>query len=251
MLVLLIATFYAAGLLGLVTGQGRLVACMPAIAGASLLLTQAVGQRTWPRPSGVRREAELVTRQARDVAPRRLVTLSIVWASAAVLALATFISIQSGPREVARVLPGGEVTTAAPFPGSYFGVPLLISIVLVLAGAAAVLRMITLRPAVAGVPPEWDMRLRRRSAYHLLRGIQLVLALTLAGVLAVAGAALRQVGDPWVYGDGTTVVSAAHTAAGSALLLTALVIALCGAGVTFLPSPQRRAPDLQAEAAAA
>ena len=167
-----------------------------------------------------------------------------------ILALIVFTRMQLGPRQVARALPDGGSTIAQPWPGSYYGLPLTISIVALLVGTAAVLRLIALRPAVVGVTPDWDMRLRRRSAAHLFRGIQLVLALTLAGVLALAGQALRQLGDQWVIGDLRTVVSTAHSTAGAALLITALAVLVCGAAAAFLPAQRRRATALEPAVAA-
>ena len=100
-----------------------------------------------------------------------------------------------------------------------------------------VLRLITLRPAVVGVTTEWDLHLRRRSAGHVTRGIQLVMAVTTAGILIAAGWAHLALGiDRYPQGHGDPVVlDPAQQFFGYALLILAVAVLLAGVVMAFVP----------------
>ncbi len=212
--------------------QGLGLGLAPATAGLAFAAVQAVGEATWPRPTGQVRRAILVRRTTRDVAPRRLRAATWGWAVLGTLALVAGGLAADGGRSVSRTFPTGG-TTSGPFPGWYFGVPLLVAIAVVLLAAEVVLRRVATRPAVADADPEWDLALRRLSAHRVLRGAQLVLAWTAAGVLGVGGAALRSVGDAV---PGAAAASGLHVAVGTTALVLALVAAVGGAVVALVPA---------------
>lgn len=222
--------------------DGRVVATLPALAGASLLVAQAVGQLTWPRPSGMLREAELARRTVADVAPlvpRRLV---FAWAGAALLLLVVFGLVADGPRTLTRE--ASRYTEAiGPYPGWYYGLPMGLAIVVTVVATELVLRLITLRPAVVGVSAEWDLHLRRRSARHTTRGVQLVLAVTTAGILVAAGWAHLELGQDWVHlSSGGYAASGSQPQAylGSGLLMLAAAVLLTSLVVTIVPEHRGR-----------
>ena len=132
--------------------------------------------------------------------------MMVAWAGAALALLAIFALVADGPRSItwrAR----GYTEAIGPYPGWYYGVPLGIAIVVTVVATELVLRLITLRPAVVGVTTEWDLHLRRRSAGHVTRGIQLVMAVTTAGILISAGwAHLALAMDRYPQGHGDPVV---------------------------------------------
>jgi hypothetical protein len=136
-------------------------------------------------------------------------------------------------RAITRSFPQGSATSG-PFPGWYFGLPLIAAVVVVLVAAEGVLRLVATRPTVAGADPAWDLALRRLSAHRLLRGTQLVLAWTAAGVLLVAGAALRNVGGP-VTPD-LASASLLHTGLGVAALGLGLAVGAAGTVLALVPA---------------
>ncbi|WP_251153507.1 hypothetical protein [Cellulosimicrobium sp. Marseille-Q4280] len=176
--------------------EGVLLGLAPALVGAAFLSVHAVGERTWPRQSAAVRSATLRPRTVTDVAPAGLRRLT--WALAAgILVLAAVGALTAGydGRSVTRV--AGDVTsTAGPYPGAFYGVWLALGAVLLLAGSEAVLRLVARRPAVATVSATWDVGLRRLSAHRVLRGVQLTLAATAAGMLFYGGTAAARVGYP-------------------------------------------------------
>lgn len=219
--------------------DGRALAVLPALAGASLLVAQTVGQLTWPRPSGAHREAELVRRTVADVTPvwpRRMV---VGWAGAALVLLVIFALVADGPRTITWQA-HGYTEAIGPYPGWYYGLPMSVAIVVTVVATELVLRLITLRPAVVGVTTQWDLHLRRRSAGHVTRGIQLVMAVTNAGILISAGwAHLARSLDPAPQGlGGPVVLDRAQQLLGYGLLIVAAAVLL--AGVVMASVPLRR-----------
>ena len=214
--------------------QGVLLGLAPAAAGLVFAAVQALGEATWPRPTGRVRRAPLTRRTVGDVAPPVLRTAAWTWAGLAVVALvACGLAAAADGRSVGRQVAGGS-TAAGPFPGWTYGVPLLAAVVVVLVAAEGVLRLVATRPTVADADPAWDLSLRRLSAHRVLRGAQLVLAWTTAGVLGVAGAALRNVGG--VVTDAASA-SGVHLGLGTVALVLAAVAALGGLVLAVVPAP--------------
>lgn len=236
MVVLLTWVFGGVGL-GVMPRDGRVLAVLPALAGASLLVAQAVGQLTWPRPSGVHREAELVRRTVGDVAPAWPRRMVVGWAGVALTLLVVFGLVADGPRTLTRE--AGRFTEAiGPYPGWYYGLPMGLAVVATVLATEVVLRLITLRAAVVGVPVEWDLHLRRRSAGHITRGIQLVMAATTAGILVAAGwthLALGRDSYPLTSGGYGAPGSRAQEYLGAGLLILAAAVLLAGVVMAFVP----------------
>ncbi|MGV8968482.1 MAG: hypothetical protein ACOH2F_19635 [Cellulomonas sp.] len=223
--------------------QGVLLGLTPAAAGITFAAVQALGELTWPRPTGTLRRAPLTRRTAADVAPRWLRRVTWAWAALTALTLVACGAASDDGRGITRdftsVIAGSPVSGssgASPFPGWFYGVPLLIATALVLLATEGVLRLIARRPAVMDAAPEWDLELRRLSARRLLRGSQLVLGWTLVGVLFLAGTTVRGLGNGSGSVDGIPVGgSAGLVVTGTAMALSAGVIWLVTIFVLFVP----------------
>ncbi|MBZ2199404.1 hypothetical protein [Occultella gossypii] len=192
------------------------------VAGLAYVLTLWVGEVTWPRPEGSVRTAALVRRTVADVSPRLPWVMLLTWSALLALSIVVFGIIADGTALTVVYDPpradGLVSSSASPFPGWPYGVPIL-AVALLLAGVThLVLRQVARRPAVAGVAPAADLDLRRTSAARLLRGAQLAVGATLAGVLVVAGPPIGSVtesawGLPTMIAGGLVFVGAVVTAA--------------------------------------
>ena len=207
-------------------GTGVLIGLTPALAGATFLAVQAFGELTWPRPSGPVRRAPLTPRTVRTIAPVGLRRLTWVWAGGLALVLVACGMASGTGRDIERVWDASSSGAAGPFPGWFYGGPLLAATAIVVAATEIVLRLVARRPAVVDTAPADDLALRTLSSLRVLRGTQLVLAWTLAGVLLVAGSALRNVGTIEV--DGAVRTSVGLVGGGTTLLVLGLAIALAG-----------------------
>lgn len=216
---------------GQLWGLRRILAALPATAGLMFIGAHAIGELTWPCPRGPVREAALVARTPRDVTPARLLRWTWTVAALTLTAVVAFILAASGPRTVTRVV-GAQSFSWQPFPGTWFGVPVLVASTLVGIAAAATLWIIASRPAVRGASQAWDMWLRRRSARRVLRGAQLVGCLTVAAMCHFAAGALQYLGNidrSWEqvpHSSGYVVVGLLVRGAGLALGLVGVVVAL-------------------------
>ncbi|WP_163544248.1 hypothetical protein [Occultella kanbiaonis] len=200
------------------------------VAGLAYVLTLWVGEVTWPRPEGSVRTAALVRRTTVDVSPRLPWVMLLVWCGLLAGSVVVFGLIADGTSFTVVYDPpradGLVSSSAGPFPGWPYGVPIL-AVALLLAGVTQlVLRQVARRPAVAGVAPAADLALRRTSAARLLRGAQLAVGATLAGVLVVAGPPIGVVTE--------SALGVPVMVAGGLVFLGAIVAAA-------LPTPARRA----------
>jgi hypothetical protein len=174
----------------------------------------ALGERTWPRPTGDVRRAALAPRVA--VAPRWLLRVTAGWGAALVVALILTGATAADGRAFTVAASG----TASPYPGWYYGVPLLVSAAVIGVTTRGVLHLVARRPAVVDADPAYDAASRRLSAHRVLRGAQLVLALMIAGVLLVAGDAAGNLDlEP----------------AGTLLLVVGVAVGLAGLAVSLVP----------------
>lgn len=241
---LLVVLFWlaVASLFGAWGSGGRVLALLPILAGACLLAAQAVGQLTWPRPSGSHREAELTPRTVGDVAPTWPRRLVLVWAVASLVLLGVFALVADGPRSLTRPA-GAYMESIGPYPGWYYGVPMALAVVATVGATELVLRLVAGRSAVAGVSAGWDLHLRRRSAAHVTRGIQFVLGVTVAGILVVAGQAHLTLGRDAVWlrsGQFAVEGSPAQHTLGTLLLASAACVLLVALSGLVLPRRLRR-----------
>lgn len=221
------------------TGNAVLTGAVPAGVGLVFLGVHALGERTWPRPTGMLRRATLVPRG--EVAPRWLRRVTLAWAAALVVVLVvTGITAVDGRAFRISADAGFTQQTAGPYPGWDFGVPLLLAAAVLVACTEGTLRLVARRPAVVDADPADDAASRRLSAHRVLRGAQLVLGWMLAGVLVVAGGAIvnaqhMNLGAPLV-------------ALGYVLVATVLCLALVPArpAVPTTAVPTTAVPDAQA-----
>ncbi|WP_034661014.1 hypothetical protein [Cellulomonas sp. KRMCY2] len=217
------------GAIGVMMGNlnlgGRTIALIPCAAGIVFLAVHTAGELTWPRPRGEVRVARLAVRDTGDVAPSWLRAAPWAWASLLTVALVAFGAMAYGPRTIAATVPAGALVGAGrayevgPFPGWWYGVPLLIGTAAMLLSTELVLRLITLRPALTDIPADWDMALRRRSARRVLRGGQAPLAMTTSGVLWVAHQAIARGTSPSDLLAGTCLVLAWMAAVGGIVVM--------------------------------
>lgn len=197
--------------------NAALVGLYPAAIGLGFLAVHAVGERTWPRPTGTVRRAALVPRSVRDVVPTWLHRLTWTWGGALVLVLlVTGLTADEG--HLLRRAGDTVSQAASPYPGWRYGLPLLVAAALVVAATEGVLRLVARRPAVVDADPTYDAASRRLSSHRVLRGTQLVLALCLAGVLVVSGSAL--------IGVDLDALGVAATVAGAGVALAGVVVAV-------------------------
>ena len=227
--------------------HGRWLGLVPAGAGVAFVVVHAIGELTWPRPTGTMRRAPLTRRTTGDVAPTWLRRVTWVWAALASVTLVVCgLAADDDGRGLSYTYPDG-VAGAGPFPGWFYGVPLLVAVVVVLAATEGVLRLVARRPAVMDADPEWDLALRRLSAHRVLRGAQLVLGWTTAGVLVFAGNAAatlgRTEGASVPPGTGYTVVGLIGVLLALVIGLGCVVVALKpGRPATSRPRPLAAAP---------
>ncbi|GAA1724521.1 hypothetical protein GCM10009809_20350 [Isoptericola hypogeus] len=216
--------------------EPRWLAVAPSIGLWAFLGIHAVGELTWPGPRRAHREARLVARTTSDVVSRaaRWGTYALVIAlaiTAGALALAA-----DGPRTIARI-DGGSMVHEGSFPGWWWTLPVFVATLVTAALTEVVLRLVALRPAVEDVDGRWDMWLRRRAARRILRVVHLVLGLTLAGLLGLAGLSLRWVASADIGVDGVLEPSApGYIAVGNVLFWIAVAVVLASIAVTAWPA---------------
>jgi hypothetical protein len=200
--------------------NAALAGLFPAVLGLLFLATHAVGELTWPRPTGMVRRAALQPRRRRDVVP--VLMHRVVWGLCGALVLALVVLGATAEDGRMVVASEGSVTmTASPYPGWYYGVPLLVAAVLLVAACEGVLHLVARRPAVVDADPTYDAASRRLSAHRALRGVELLLAGILAAVLVLAGSALRGVG---------------HELLGPVVMWLGVGVALAGVVLAMLPA---------------
>lgn len=202
------------------TWTAVLAGAYPAGIGLAFLGAHALGERSWPRPTGTLRRATLVPRG--EVAPRWLRRVTWTWAVTLVVTLvATGVTATDG--RWIRIAPEASFTesTAGPYPGWDFGVPLLLAALLVLAATEGTLLLVARRPAVVDADPDYDAASRRLSAHRVLRGAQLVLGGTLAVVLVVTGGA---------------IVNAQYMGVGAPLVALGYILAVAVLVITLVPA---------------
>lgn len=233
------------GLSGAFGGPGRLLAVLPAASGALFIVAHAIGDLTWPGPQGRQREAGLEVRTVSEVTPSGLVRWTWAMGALLVASAVAFGLAESGPRTISRTLENGQTFTVGSFPGWWFGVPVLISMIGVALACAATLRIIAARPVVTGTSADWDRWLRRRSARRVLRGSQLVACMSLAGMSLFAGTTVRSLGLGDTSGYLATTVSPGYVVVGTIISWLALAILAAGTLVALVPV-RDHAPELQA-----
>lgn len=220
--------------------SGVMFGLLPALAGLAHAGVHAIGEVTWPGPTGAVRRAALTRRTARDVASPMMTRATATWLGALVVVavVGSLTAAPDGRSVAARTLHGSS--SASPYPGWHYSVPLLAGTLVVVAAAVLVLRLVASRPAVVDAAPEWDLQMRRLSAHRVLRGTQLTLGLTAAGQLLAAGMTLRNVAFAGSAEEMTPAPG--YGIAANVCLLLALGIGLAVFAFAAVPGPEPRAP---------
>jgi hypothetical protein len=190
-LVLGLLSAYQGGL-----GRGLLLAA-PLFA-LCVLAGVLVGELRVSAPGGPVRRAVLEVRRRRDYVPRALG--SAVVAAGALLAVVLALTTAAGSaddmgragRSLERRCSAVMSEGAGPWPGSYYAFPLVVVVLCGLLAAAVVLTRVVRRP-LQSEDLAVDEALRRSAAGAVTAAVGLLITVPLAGISAVAGAALSNI----------------------------------------------------------
>ncbi len=222
---------------------GLAIGLVPALGGLGFLAVHSIGEATWPRPAGELRRASLERRTVRDVVPPVMLRAAAAWSASLLVALLAFGLAAADTGRAVTVTFAESSSTSGPFPGWFYGLPLLGAAAVVIAGTWGVLHQIATRPTVAQTAPRWDLALRRLSAHRVLRGTQTVLGLMLVGVLLVAGSALLNAGRGTSV-NGVTQTDTLASTTGTGLMVAAGIVLLTTLALAVVPG---RPASLDAE----
>lgn len=224
--------------------DGVMTMLAPSILGLGGLAVLAWRERRNPVLTTDHREAELVPRRVVDYATRPAAVLLLLLL-AGIIALLVGGALLSGPdgRSLSwqswEVLDGEQTlvsSTASPWPGPFYGIPMAVSLAIQLGIAAGVARLIAHRARLASVSDGGlDAVLRRRSMDGVLAFLLLSQAMTGLGIGAVTAIVERQSLAP-----GATALGALGLVV-AALGLSALACAL----VLLLRHPRARVTTAQ------
>ena len=210
-------------------GLGITALLVPITFGVVHNLVLAAGELTWPRPQGEVRRARLVHRGLLDAAPRWLVRLAVL---ATVLAATTLVNgaLLAGEdgRSVSygyEVAMGRGMSTAGPFPGSFYGVPAGAGLLVLALVTALALRIVANRPAVATAHDGVETALRQASTHRVLRVAVGVPLFVTGGLLFVGGQAVHSVATGTGGSSLLVVVGGAVSLLGGAAMLLGVVVA--------------------------
>lgn len=190
---------------------GLLAALGPTLSGLVFLSVTAAAEATWRRPTGAQRAAHLTRRPLFSRALPWATRALWAWGGLLAAALVTFgviaepdgRSLAHAPGTGGCLIDGVPVPcdggASGPFPGFAYGVPMLAGAALLLAATLAVLHLVARRPAVWGTSTADDDLLRTISATRVVRGSQLALGASLAGVLFFAGTTAFNAGWWWAW----------------------------------------------------
>lgn len=217
-------------------GTGPMLA--PAVLGLCVLLAVTAGEVLVrpSRPAGPR-SASLRPRRVRDYLPPRLAG-GVLAQLLAIVMLLTLTTLTAGRDEyfhTMRVLTcssssGGS--SAGPYPGAYYSLPLAVVLLGVLVVAWLACRLVVRRPRGNG-PVDGDDALRRRSLSVVVSATGIALSAPYLGVATTAGLALQRLGtaEPscaasWMRPTG--IATALSTLPAAALLLVCVAVLLAG-----------------------
>jgi hypothetical protein len=221
-----------------VTGAGRALAVMPLLAvGAAILVFVVAPTPEFLEPRA-RRSAELSRRHPRNFVPTRTLLMPVIAAIVLTAALVVFWRVaeadgQTISHSFGVTLPddGMVSSTSGPFPGYYYGIPVLIALGL-LCGLAA---LAFARIAAAPRPTDESLRAaddatRTLSIRAVSAAVTSAVVFTLGAVLLVAGSATRNVGSQFTFR-----INAVPVESGSDMTLMALsTIEFVVGGVSLL-----------------
>ncbi|GAA2167572.1 hypothetical protein [Pedococcus bigeumensis] len=244
----LAATLAWLGLASSLTLDLRL-ATLPALGCSVAVLTAAVAELTWPRPTGVVRTASLGGRRATSPAwLPRLVGVGLV-ATVAALVIGSLTAAPDGRSFARRTT---EVTAAgSPYPGSSYAVAVGIAVAVLALATWLAWARVDARPALGPGHEALDEAVRGASMVRVLRPAAVGSLSTAAGLWLTMGATVNSVtqnlrmndaGSPQPPFDWVQDLGFAATAIGLALLL--LTLGALGVGSPRLPRQEAApAPD--------
>jgi hypothetical protein len=211
------------------------LATLPALGCTVAVLTAAVAELTWPRPTGAVRTANLSGRRAPR--PAWLPRLAVVGLAATTVALVvgTLTAAPDGrsfTRRTAEVAAGGS-----PYPGSSYAAAVGIAVGVLAAATWFAWARIDARPALGPGHEELDAAVRGASMVRVLRPAAVGALSTAAGLWLTMGATVNRVtqnlrmndaSSPQPPFDWVQDLGFAATAIGLAALLLTLVAFLSG-----------------------
>ena len=208
-------------------GLGVTVLLVPITFGVVHTLVLAAGELTWPRPEGAVRRARLVHRGLLDAAPRWLVRMAVV---AVALTAGTLVGGALLADPDGRSFTYGDpfvsgLTTASPFPGSFYGRPAGIGLLVLTLVTSMTLWIVANRPAVATADDGIESALRRASAHRVLRVAVGVPLFVTGGLLFVGGSSLHSVATSTVTSGLLDTAAVAGSVVGAAAMLVGVVVA--------------------------
>lgn len=174
------------------SGRGPMLAL--AAFGGCVLLGTAIGETlVRPRHDPGVRSASLTPRRVRDYLPRTAVPVAGMGVSTLALLLFTTVTADGGPG-LERGLGCATATMTSmhtPYPGSFYSLPLALTLVAVLGVAAIAARQVVARPRGMAPDSSDDDLLRRSSLDVIVAATGSAVGAPLFGICLVTGGALR------------------------------------------------------------
>lgn len=203
-------------------GRGPMLAAP--VFGLCVLMGVIVGELSVSAPQGSIRHATLEVRRLRDYLPRRLTI--VVGATTTLLGGILLATTRAGSaddlgragRSLARECSAISSEAAGPWPGSYYSVPLAVTVGIRVLGAAAAMLLIVRRPRQGG-DHAIDDTARRRAVSAVVAASGVLVAVPLIGVSLTAAGALLGISCRPVWWNAL---------AWSLLILSAALVVLLG-----------------------
>jgi len=230
-------------------GGGAMLA--PAVLGLCVLLATAVGETVVrPAPAPGPRSASLTPRRVRDYLPPVLTPVVAVMLAltAATLVLTTVTASLDEGTGTMRALSCSDATSGAsrsPYPGSYYSLPLTLTLLVVLAVAVVAALQVVRRPRGMAGTDHGDDALRRRSLGVIVAATGLAVCAPLAGIALLGGSALVQLpqqstcAPSWMGWTGTALL----------VLGPAALVVTCACLLRLLSGTPDRAPETESPVA--
>ena len=164
---------------------------LPALGCAAMVLTAAVAELTWPRPTGAVRTASLERRRAPR--PAWLYRLVVVGIAATVSALVVgTLTASSDGRSFSR-RSGDVAASGSPYPGSSYAVAVGVAIVVLALATWFAWARVHARPALGQGHEDLDAAVRGASMVRVLRPAAVGSLATAAGLWLTIGATVNRV----------------------------------------------------------
>jgi hypothetical protein len=210
-------------------GLGVTALLVPITFGVVHTVVLGIGELTWPRPHTEVRRARLVHRGLLDAAPRWLVRAAGVTAALATTTLVggALLADDDGRHYsyAYSTTEGTGLGSAGPFPGSFYGAPAAVGLLVLTLVTVCTLWIVATRPAVATSDEGIEAALRRASAHRVLRVAVGVPLFVTGGLLFVGGNAVHSVASSGAMPGLLGALGAVAALLGGAAMLAGVVIA--------------------------